>query len=139
MVKRHRVHSHWGSDVDAGAESDVESVEEFEVEVEESVEEVEVEGSDEESDQTIQDGRLEEPSGSESSEYHDATSSVSHNESFHSTLNDSLDLEPDVPRPTRRMTRKVEAPKRMTYEELGVPVFKTRTRVKRPKNSKFKR
>ena len=98
--------------------------------------EVESEG---EGDETIHE-RSEEPSESEDNVCEtDAASSTDQNESFHSAFNDSLDLEPDESPPVRRSNRPRKAPKKLVYDELGVPGLKTSTvRIKRPKDSKFK-
>ena len=100
--------------------------------------EVESEG---EGDETIHE-RSEEPSESEDNVSvceTDAASSTDQNEFFHSAFNDSLDLEPDESPPVRRSNRPRKAPKKLVYDELGVPGLKTSTvRIKRPKDSKFK-
>ena len=102
----------------------------------ESEEDVETESEDD-GNETIQGTSLSE--WESSSVYEDAASSIDHNESFQSTFNDSLDLEPDISPPVRRSNRPRKAPKKLVYDELGVPGFKSSTaRVRRPKDSKFK-
>ena len=58
----------------------------------------------------------------------DGQSSVEFNESFHSTFNNSLDLEPDV-EPPRRGTRERRPPKTLVYDVLGAPGYKSRSKT----------
>ena len=60
--------------------------------------------------------------------YHSVESSVDLDESFHSTFNNSLDLEPDEQLP-RRGTRERRPPKTLVYDVLGHPGLKSQSKV----------
>ena len=118
------------------------------MQLEDLEEEVREEEGDEE-EETLYSESLDE-SETEVSDEGDGTDSESYredhsNDSFHSvasarsaTLDDSLDKYEDAPLPSRRSTRERKPAKMFAYDELGVGVFKPRSRVAKPTGKEVK-
>ena len=96
------------------------------------------ESTDDEGDKTVNRSQESELSQNESEsayeDYEDPEWSL--DDSFHSTFNESMDLVDDAELAgcsTRRSTRNRLAPKKLVYDELGQPGWKSSFRIKQPK------